>query len=119
MYGLTLSLPTTDQQEGPGLQEAGAVIDISGGLRSEAPLSLLSTIADALSGIPGKTGGRLGYPGAAVQQKLNFRSQQITLSRSEILHGAGAHHAVDTIDVALDRALSVVGPLPQDRLEAT
>ena len=112
--------PVTDRKA-PACEEARAVIDAipaSDELRSETPLGLPSTIADALSGIPGEAGGRLGDPDAAVQQKVEFRSQQIALRRGEILHGAGAHQAVDAVDVALHCALSVVGPLPQDRLEA-
>src|SRR3954466_4805661 len=86
--------------------------------RSETLLGLPSTIVNTLSSIPGEAGGRLGDPDAAVQQKPKFRCPQITLRRGEILHGAGPHQAVDAVDVALDCALSVVGPLPQDRLEA-
>src|SRR3954470_14441856 len=73
---------------------------------------------DALISIRVEAARPLGDPGAAVQQKVEFRSQQSALRRGEILQGAGAHQAVEAVDVALQGTLSVVGPLPQDQLEA-
>src|SRR4051812_42827723 len=87
--------------------------------RGSAPLGLPSTIIDTLSGIPGKTRSRLGDLDAAVQQKADLRCHQITLRRGKIFQTTDAHHAVDTVDVVLDCALSVAGPLLHDRRQAT
>jgi transposase-like protein len=84
-----------------------------------APLGLPGTVVDAPGGVPGELGGRLGDPGAAVQQKVDLRRQQVALGRGEVLRGGGAHHAVAAVDGASHGALGIVGPLPHDRLEAT
>src|SRR3954447_5448423 len=94
------------------------MIDTLGRMTGSVPLGLPSTVTDALSGIPGEAGSHLGDPDTAIQQNLDLRYQQITLCRGKILQGAGAQQAVDAVDVAPCRGLSIVGPLPQDRLKA-